>query len=242
MTRKYTKDEELELMLSEFFHDEVKKKSKVKLTSDELKKWDDEIQEQKKKRRRWMIPAIVGTCCLLLCFVLPMAIEPSDAEKTEETKVVEQSDTIVIQPEYAEGQVRKKIFRETNWEKVPELASKAEGMMIPGYVPEGYEFKEAVLELNDKDYWIAYHFSNQEKNNLKLSNININGSDAPTTFIEDSDQKIETEKGIVYLQKNNENIIIGNMIYNSDQLVVEGKITEKECKKIIEGFYKTKNK
>lgn len=234
MTKKYTKDEELELMLSEFFHDEVNRKGKVKLTPDELRKWDDELQEKKKKRRRWMIPAVVGACCLLLCFVIPMAIEPSDAGKTEETKVAEQNDTVVIQPEHAEGEAGLKSFTETNWNEVEKLADKAEGLMIPDYIPERYEFEEAVLETSNQGYWVNYYFRCNEKEELQVMQQNLEDEDLSMVFIESADYKLETQKGLLYIKESEDGTLDGNIKYQNSRIRIKGKITSQECKMIIE--------
>lgn len=123
---------------------------------------EEDNRKRAAKRKRYMA---VAACVLVIClgsFGIKMALETEDtvavAGKGDDV-VNESGNNVVIKnnQEDVEENIGGEQIVVENWDKVADMQKQYEDMMIPGYVPEGYEFSK--LEVVDNDNVSSYTYT-----------------------------------------------------------------------------------
>lgn len=124
---------------------------------------EEDNRKRAARRKRYMA---VAACVLVLCigtFGIKMILETEDtvavAGKGDDV-VNESGNNVVIKNnrEDVEENIGGEEIVVKNWEKVLDLQKEYEDMMIPGYVPEGYEFSELEIMDNENASEYTYKF------------------------------------------------------------------------------------
>ena len=145
---------------------------------------EEDNRKRAARRKRYMA---VAACVLVLCigtFGIKMILETEDtvavAGKGDDV-VNESGNNVVIKNnrEDVEENIGGEEIVVKNWEKVLDLQKEYEDMMIPGYVPEGYEFSKLEIMDNGVATEYAYIFN---YNTVELRIEQIMGIDSVTYY------------------------------------------------------------
>ena len=196
---------------------------------------EEDNRKRAARRKRYMA---VAACVLVLCigtFGIKMILETEDtvavAGKGDDV-VNESGNNVVIKNnrEDVEENIGGEEIVVKNWEKVLDLQKEYEDMMIPGYVPEGYEFSELEIMDNGKmsSFTYFYNFENKQLEIQQVLNVDstiyyeydriISSGPIKVMIKEDSGKcaSYKTEDGIIFIGGNctEEEIlkIVDNMI------------------------------
>lgn len=224
-------------VLAQAVAEELGEIPEVSITIEELKALE---RADRKKRNRKKVKVVgIAAALLLVCGVAAYAalpdnlITPVDADKNTSQSVQEESGSVVINENGAEG---KGIvtYKETNWEKVADLRSKFSDLIIPRYVPEGYEFVELEIEQYiGKGYRTNYTYQKEDKGLVIEENTyQEQGESAP--ILAGTEKRIKTKKGEGYIIKEINNKAITAIIYlGGKSISVKGPISDEEFVEVI---------
>lgn len=203
------------------------------MTPDRLKELAaDAARKQRKKYRR-----IAGLAALFV-IVVAGAIMVFDfidadveADKNSKEEIVTEDGSIIIE-DGGWGSSSEDGWTITDWKEVEIAKATIPELVVPGYVPEGYEFDRLNITGMEGGHKICkYIFLNKEKR--VVVNEIIRESELSSYSIEHYDEVINCIKGKIYiLYLENKKAII----QNDDGIVVEvvGNLTNQEFIKIIE--------
>lgn len=91
----------------------------------------------------------------------------------------------------------------TSWDEVETAKATFPDLMIPQYIPEGYEFEELTVEqITPANVVYRYVFLNGEGESIKLE-IFATGTSETATNIDQMSRAISSSKGDVYIQEGN---------------------------------------
>lgn len=115
----------------------------------------------------------------------------------------------------------------TEWSHVYAAKELYPELLIPEYIPEGYEFEKLIVEsFEEGDLFYEYLFSNTNEEILELEIVCQKCSTASLN-IENKTKKIEYDKGDIYIQnKEIKKAII--IIDDGTIIIVSGMITDKD--------------
>ena len=165
---------------------------------------EEDNRKRAARRKRYMA---VAACVLVLCigtFGIKMILETEDtvavAGKGDDV-VNESGNNVVIKNnrEDVEENIGGEEIVVKNWEKVLDLQKEYEDMMIPGYVPEGYEFSKLEIISNDILVEYTYRFFDD---NEKLEVRQVMNSD--TTVFYEYDRKVESGSITLMIKEDSE--------------------------------------
>lgn len=225
-------------VLAQAVAEELGEIPEVSITIEELKALE---RADRKKRNRKKVKVVgIAAALLLVCGVAAYAalpdnlITPVDADKNTSQSVQEESGSVVINENGAEdeGVIT---YKETNWDKVADLRSKFPDLIIPGYVPEGYEFAELEIEQYvGAGYKVTYKYRREDLQ-LKIEENTYKEQGESASILAGTKRQLETENGQGYIVDEKNNTGIAAIIYISDgkSISIKGTITERECLKVI---------
>lgn len=225
-------------VLAQAVAEEMGEIPEVSITIEELKAL--ERADRKKRNRKKAKIVGVAAALLIVCGVAAYAAwadelaVPVDADKNTEQSVQEENGNVIINENGAEGEGTT-TYTETNWDKVADMREKFPDLMIPTYVPDGYEFVELEIEQRiDVGYEAIYKY---RKENLKLQigekTYDERGEQA--SILEGAKQQIKTKKGQCYIWSGKNNDALVAKVYSTNEkFSVSGTIDENECIKIID--------
>lgn len=117
----------------------------------------------------------------------------------------------------------------TDWDEAMKLAEEYPDMLIPDYVPEGYEFKQ--LKVETGSVGVTYKFAFQDAKNKRINIIEI--PDMEDTLITDYEEEIMGQLGKIYIKHENDTIT-GISLLGEIMISVELKGTKDEVVGIID--------
>lgn len=170
---------------------------KERLDLAQLEEW----VEADRQRRRAKVKRIlaVASCFIILCigtFSLKFVFDPDDSIATagkNDNKVTEEGNNAVVKPNedgVDENTGVSTITCET-WEAVEEAKKSYPELMVPEYIPEGYELNELNIELESSDLGTKFIFSFQDnKDEIGITQI----MDGDTSVFNNYDRKIIVDK------------------------------------------------
>ena len=219
-------------VLAQAVAEELGEIPEVSITIEELKALE---RADRKKRNRKKVKLVgVVAALLLVCGVAAHAalpdglVAPVDADKNTEQSVQEENGSVVINENGAEGK-GVVTYKESNWDKVADMRNKFPDLIIPTYVPDGYEFVELEVEqYSDIGFKAVYKYRCKE-NELQLEEktYQFEGENAPTII--KSERTIKTKQGNLYILDEKHNEVFMSTIYWDDKtLSLHGAISKKE--------------
>lgn len=91
----------------------------------------------------------------------------------------------------------------TSWDEVETAKATFSDLMIPQYIPEGYEFEELEIEqIESNDIIYVYVFSNGKKETIEMQIFRIKGGEMAID-IDHISRTVFSNKGEIYIQKDN---------------------------------------
>lgn len=225
--------------LAEALGEDIGEIPEVSITPEELKKLEQADRKKRNRKRASIVgiaAALILVCGVAAYAAWPKIAVPVDADKNSEQSVEEENGVVVINENGAEGESA--VTRtEKNWDKVADVRKDFPELMIPFYVPEGYEFVELKIEHHEAIGYTATYKYLKENNVLEIEEKTYQeqGESAPTLI---GQQKvIKTEKGNGYIFKESqENLFVATIHLEDKALNIYGNVDENECIQIINGI------
>ena len=119
---------------------------------------------------------------------------------------------------------------ETEWDKVATVKKNYPDLLIPGYVPEGYEFKELRVEVTEAFSSFIYTY---ERDNKLIKLIQSKGDGMK--IIKNYSYTFETNDGIEIRMKEDEEKS-ANFFIEEDLCAIVGDLSEEEFGKITDSL------
>ena len=180
---------------------------------------------------------MAAVCCVMVACVGTFSavnlLSPDDviAGKNDPVMTEEGNNTIVKEGQGQSGEnTGTEKITVNDWEKVSYVKKKYPQLLIPQYVPEGFEFTG--LEIEETEIFSTYTYTYvQGEKSLKLTQVV--GTDLE--IINDYDRNFETEGGVaVKLKEDIE--ISANFIIERSLCTLIGSFSDEECGKIVDAL------
>ncbi len=221
-------------IISDATDEELKHYHTGTLTPEELRSAVD--KEQRAGRRR-MLRRLTAAAALLMLVVAAtvFAFEnfttDVDADKNAKEEIVTE-DGVVIE-DGGWGSDSEQSWEITDWDEVATMQEVIPKLMIPEYIPKEYSFRRLLISSVGNIQTIEYLFMGKHELVIQEQIYNEN---LESTEIYDADKKIESAKGIIYI---NNDLEINNATIQIDEgiiIYVWTNLSDAEVKKIIEGI------
>ena len=197
-----------------------------------LEGWVETAQQKKRaRRRRYMASAacIAVICCGTLGVANSLIPDSVIAGKNAANVTEEGNNTIVKIGDGEAGEVLgSDEIVEPDWNQVAKLKKNYPEMLVPGYVPEGYAFKELRIEVSELFNTYTYVYMQGEE---QCEIVQVQGSDMK--MIKNYSRIIVTESGIEVRIKEDE--CKNGFFFKEESLCnIEGEISDGDYIKIID--------
>jgi len=187
---------------------------------------------------------IIGIAAALLIVVAVIASMSSsliprvDASKDKEKAIQLQGNTQVHQgtafnDEEALGY---KEWEKDKWENVPDAVKFLPELLIPSYIPEGYEFERLYIKkYEDERYLVEYEFSN-ETERIYMTQAPFTEAQDEFLMLEDYDTLVKTDKGDLQISLTETDKPIGSIYFNEIKIKILGCASAEEVERIVNGL------
>lgn len=228
------KDRTLKDIISDITEQELAEKCPdVVITRDQL---HQKIKKHRKRRLKKPVTFAVIAAVLVLGFIAlwPM-LSPNDLKADADKNAKEEilTDDGVIIEDKGWGSSSEDVILITDWDDIPIAKSQIDELLVPEYIPEGYEFQELRVE-SKSEYGIlcTYLFTKKAEKIEIYENIALNN--LLSTEIEKRDNFIISTKGIIYITQKNSYKNATIEIHDGIIINIYGKVNNKEIEKIID--------
>lgn len=191
-------------------------------------------EERRRKRRMRRISGIAALFVIVLAcgafFVFSTFTTDVDADKNPKKEIVTEDGVIIEDGGW--GSSSEDTWEITDWNEVNTAKATIPELMIPEYIPEGYEFERLTIDNLGTSQRMAFIFVNNYGIELFINEYK-QGESLQVTDIFDYSRIIESQKGNVYLLDMDTNIKATIQI--NDDLIVEifSELTDNELIDII---------
>lgn len=210
---------------------ELSKLSMPEMTPDMLRGMAKSAEKKKLRRYR----KIAGAAAALVIVAVGAALvfnslsTDVEADKNAKHEVVTE-DGIIIEDE-GWGNSSEDNWVITDWSEVEIAKETIPELIVPKYIPKGYEFSELLIEQISDEFEI-YQYTFNKKNDLLKINQVIDNNNTSSYELEENPVTITCSKGKIYLQENNKRATI--FINDGNILEISGTLSDDEFIKIIE--------
>lgn len=194
-------------------------------------------RDQRKLRRRRRRIASIAACFIVAMLVSIFACSlpgaDVDADNNPKEEIATDDGVIIEDGGWGSSEYADNVWMTDDWEQVEDAKDIVPQLLIPEYIPEGYEFEELEIEcLNTGASTSRFIFNNKNGKYLKIELFIPVGYMA--FDISGIDKTIECLQGTIYVQ-NNENKAT---IQNDDGMIISvwGAFLDKEYIKIVENL------
>ena len=207
---------------------------KTKLDAEVLEGWVTAAREKSRARKRKYMAAI--SCVVIVCagtFSAMNLLVPDAAIAGKNGPVTMEDGNSTIVKNNAEdpgANLGGDTMIETEWDKVATIKKNYPDLLIPGYVPEGYEFKELRVEVTE--FFSSYSYMYTSEDGV-IKFVQVTG--AEVKIINDYNYLIETEKGIELRMKEDEKRN-ANFLLDNNVCTIEGELSEQEFGNIADNL------
>lgn len=234
-------DNQAAKMISQALAEDIGEIPEVSITIDQLKaleQADRKKRNQKKAKFIGIAAALILVCGVAAYAAGPELAVPVEADKNTEQSVEEGDGVVIINEGGAEGEGAVTTI-EKDWDKVADKRKDFPDLIIPTYVPDGYEFVQLEIEQYvDMGYKATYTYQKQKINLQLEENVYQNqGESAPT--LAGIGRKLDTKHGSGFiLDDKNTNLRAVTIYWADKNFIVRGSINENEKKyiRIIDGI------
>lgn len=227
-------------VLAQAVAEELGEIPEVSITIEELKALE---RADRKKRNRKKVKVVgIAAALLLVCGVAAYAalpdnlITPVDADKNTSQSVQEESGSVVINENGAEGKAAT-TYTETDWDKAIDMRKQFPDLIIPTYVPEGYEFIQLEIEQHiNIECKMTYKYGKGDSELWIEEQIYVEqGEKSP--ILAGTERQIKTNKGTAYVINEKNGIAIVATIYRGGKCIsIKGNVSDSDCTQIINGI------
>lgn len=203
------------------------------LTPDRLKKLASEADKRKKRRYRRIagIAALFVVVVAGAIMVFDFADTDVEADKNSKEEIVTEDGSIIIE-DGGWGSSSEDGWIITDWAEVEIAKATIPELIVPGYIPEGYEFKKLYIE-NFEGGHVNYNYLFCENEKTLEVKQSLYKSNISSYEINNYEKKYDCFVGDVYIQNTGDKKAI---IQIDDGSLVEviGEMSDSELIKIIE--------
>lgn len=226
-------------LISKAISEEMGDIPKVTITVERLEELA-RIKRRAQRRKTLKLLSIAAiaviVCAGVVYTVWPETAVPVDADKNTEQKVEENDGGVVINEGDGNGKMGIVSAVESDWSRVPSYKNTVSGLLIPGYIPEGYRFvKLSIEKFEDGIYECEYLFQDNDKASLFLVQTSQASKGNSTDYMKKYDHVEKSIYGNVYVIAHEERIS-GTIIKDHERIFISGRIPKKELIKIFDGL------
>ena len=194
-------------------------------------------EERRRKRRMRRISGIAALFVIVLAcgafFVFSTLTTDVDADKNPKQEIVTEDGVIIEDGGW--GSSSEDTWEITDWNEVNTAKATIPELMIPEYIPEGYEFERLTIEHSKAFSTMQYCYISGEHKELVIQEF-VQGERLGATVIDSGGVPIETSKGTVYYLEGDE-INKATIKINSDSIIeIWANLSDFEMIKIIENL------
>lgn len=231
------RDRTLKDIISDITEQELAEKCPdVVITRDQL---HQKIKKHRKRRLKKPVTFAVIAAVLVLGFIAlwPM-LSPNDIKADADKNAKEEilTDDGVIIEDKGWGSSSEDVILITDWDDIPIAKSQIDELLVPEYIPEGYEFQELRVETVD-EYGITCTLSFDCEDNSIVICENINKNFLSSLELENVYREETSKKGKIYYKKDNGNKIATIKIDDGIVIDILGNISDDELLKMINNLY-----
>ena len=159
-------------------------------------------EERRRKRRMRRISGIAALFVIVLAcgafFVFSTFTTDVDADKNPKEEIVTEDGVIIEDGGWGSSSEDGWII--TDWKEVSAAKATIPELVIPEYVPEGYEFESLRIEYAENIMRDTYTFKTTKGDSIVIQEC-LNDESLEMTYIKDADLEIESSKGKVYIKE-----------------------------------------
>lgn len=197
-------------------------------------------RDQRKLRRRRRRIAGIAACFMVAMLVgifacsLPGA--NVDADNNPKEEIATDDGVIIEDGGWGSSEGEDDVWVTTDWEHVILAKEIFPRLLIPEYVPEGYEFEnlriESYMETDTVCEFLFYNVSNEDER-IEIEEIIIH-EDMQSLHIDAGTKKIQCKRGIIYLQVDTKIATI--QMDDGITVHIIGKISDKNLIDVVENL------
>ncbi len=223
-------------IISDVTDRELKDFATGNLTPDELVAMAA-AEERRRKRRMRRISGIAALFVIVLAcgafFVFSTFTTDVDADKNPKEEIVTEDGVIIEDGGW--GSSSEDTWEINNWDEVKSAKATFAELGIPEYIPEGYIFNNLSIEEMENAITAKYIFCDMQKNELVIQQ-NIHNEGLGAIDIYESDRKLESKSGEIYICENHKNNTA--IIKADNDCIVEifSILNDDDIVKVIEGI------
>lgn len=194
-------------------------------------------EERRRKRRMRRISGIAALFVIVLAcgafFVFSTFTTDVDADKNPKEEIVTEDGVIIEDGGW--GSSSEDTWEINNWDEVKSAKATFAELGIPEYIPEGYIFNNLSIEEMENAITAKYIFCDMQKNELVIQQ-NIHNEGLGAIDIYESDRKLESKSGEIYICENHKNNTA--IIKADNDCIVEifSILNDDDIVKVIEGI------
>lgn len=194
-------------------------------------------EERRRKRRMRRISGIAALFVIVLAcgafFVFNTFTTDVDADKNPKEEIVTEDGVIIEDGGW--GSSSEDTWEINNWDEVKSAKATFAELGIPEYIPEGYIFNNLSIEEMENAITAKYIFCDMQKNELVIQQ-NIHNEGLGAIDIYESDRKLESKSGEIYICENHKNNTA--IIKADNDCIVEifSILNDDDIVKVIEGI------
>ena len=196
----------------------------------------NDVRRKANIRRIIAAAAMVVFVIAIFGGVMSFFTAPVDADKSNQKYVEEQGDQVVVR----EGLGSKDKSVEamnvviTEWKDVQAQKDYLSQLLVPEYIPDGFEFVQLSIEKDGDNYRVEYIYEADDDKMLSIIQQSYLQNKNQTAVIEEYDKEMEVDGYLVHISNYPETkymVMVRNMKEEKD--TVGGNISEKEGIKIL---------
>lgn len=156
------------------------------------------------------------------------------ADKNPKEEIVTEDGVIIEDGGYGSSDGEDNVWVITNWHDVESVKLTYPELLIPEYIPEGYEFRQLIVEsLITNGILYDYSFYNKNKKKFEIE-IFKHTSELSTLALENNAKYINSKKGVIYVQENEKKATM--QLDDGNIITIWGELDESEIVKIVNGI------
>lgn len=192
----------------------------------------DQRARRRHKRRITGIAACFVAAVLIGVFAFGLPGSDVDADNNPKEEITTEDGVIIEDGGWGSSEEEDNVWVTDDWEHVADAKELFPDMLIPKYVPEGYEFEKLTIEnYIDEDITCEFVFSNQKNEKLEIEE-NIIYVGLNTLQISEFSKKISCDAGMIYVQDENK---IATIQFDDGIIVhIIGEVSEEDLVYIVQ--------
>lgn len=166
-------------------------------------------------------------------FVFSTFTTDVDADKNPKEEIVTEDGVIIEDGGW--GSSSEDTWEITDWNEVSAMKATIPELVIPEYIPEGYEFKKLTITEIEKMISAEYIFINNEKDEVRMQQY-INNENLENIYMADS-RILNSNKGTIYVTETSE--IKNATAYMNDGTIVYiwSNLTDEQIVRIVDRMH-----